>query len=656
MSPTTPRAVDEVVRDRPPETLAEALASWPVHETYTASPADWRDEVLYFLLPDRFADENVSGPPLDRRDPGTATARVAAARPPGLRWKDWCDSGASRYQGGNLRGLLDRLGYLADLGVTAIWLGPVFRQRVEDNTYHGYGIQNFFDLDPRFGTRAALVELVRAAHERGMRVILDVIFNHTGTNWLYDDNEAGACWEPGFKREGFYPTMRPRSGMGHAIASGDPDHHDDFVLPKDLRAGDHYWRKGSGNLGGGDLFNPLAEHKVCDFCSLRALNAANPATLDILVAVYQYWISLTDCDGFRVDTVKHVDLQTARNWCNAVNEHAELLGKDNFFLLGEIAGGDPAQALYLTVAENLDAALDIGNARLELRAVGQGLQDPRGYFDNFRASWDDQMGSHRNQGNRHVTVLDDHDHVFGEKIRFSANAPSEHQVAAATAIQLFTLGIPCIYYGTEQALRGLPRETAEREWLPTLSADWLLREAMFGPEHPLATGWDGAQGTRDPSLPGFGPEGTAGVHVFDDQHPAYRRIAALARVRARYAAARRGRQYRRPTSVLHGDFDIQGAGELLAWSRILGDEEVLVLVNTHGEQPRGARVALDPRLVGDELIVACDTSALETADRDACGGGADVRLPVVREGGLAFVDVPPLGPSEVMVLVNRFWV
>ncbi len=210
------KPVDEVLGNPPPKTIPEALMNWPDHGQYTASPADWRDEVLYFLLPDRFADANVAGPPLDRRDPVSAVANVAAARPEGLSWLDWCNSGSSRFQ------------------------------------------------------------------------------------------------------------------------------------------------------GGGDLFNPLAEHKVCDFCSLRALNTSNPDTLDILITIFQYWTSLTDCDGFRVDTVKHVGPGAARAWCNAVTEHAELMGKDNFFLLGEIAGGNREQAFYLMMN---------GSRVLELH---QSLRDAQG--------------------------------------------------------------------------------------------------------------------------------------------------------------------------------------------------------------------------------------------------------------------------------------
>lgn len=135
---------------------------------YFPSPLDWRDEVLYFLLVDRFSDGQEAGRPL------LDHSRIddARQRPGGVawRWDEWAESGALRWQGGTLRGVQSKLGYLRDLGITAIWLSPVFKQRVELDTFHGYGVQDFLDVDPRVGTRDDLVELVGAAHDNGIRL------------------------------------------------------------------------------------------------------------------------------------------------------------------------------------------------------------------------------------------------------------------------------------------------------------------------------------------------------------------------------------------------------------------------------------------------------------------------------------------------------
>ncbi|HZB94324.1 MAG TPA: alpha-amylase family glycosyl hydrolase, partial [Herpetosiphonaceae bacterium] len=135
-------ADDMLSRNRPESVRSVAL---PRRRPYYSSPTDWRDEVLYFLLPDRFSDgQEEARPLLDRHN-------LAAARPnlpdgEGWRWDRWAQSGAERWQGGTLQGIRSKLGYLKNLGVTAIWVGPVFKQRAHLDTYHGYGIQDLLEV------------------------------------------------------------------------------------------------------------------------------------------------------------------------------------------------------------------------------------------------------------------------------------------------------------------------------------------------------------------------------------------------------------------------------------------------------------------------------------------------------------------------------
>ena len=267
------------------------------------------------------------------------------------------------------------------------------------------------------------------------------------------------------------------------------------------------------------------------------------------------------------------------------------------------------------------------------------------------------MGSHRDLGDRHVSICDDHDHVSGGKIRFSAEAATDHQVAAAVALQLFTLGIPCIYYGTEQGFAG--PEASERRWLPDWnSSDRYLREAMFGPAHPRLPGRAGLPPAgADPSLPGFGPFGTAGHHCFDLTSAAFVRIAALTALRRTYPVLRHGRQYLRQVSLLGGSFQFPPQGELVAWSRILDDEEAVCILNGHGDQARGADVVIDAVLngaPGGTLVVIANTA--QAASGAAYTGPHPVGdvLPVQHAAdGTAFVSVHDLPPSEILVLSNH---
>lgn len=657
--------IAQIVQAVPPRDIASARANFPRRDLVHPSPQDWRDEVLYFLLPDRFSDGKEHLRPLLDRSQLDAR-RAAYAQVNGLphwRWDLWKQSGESRFQGGTLAGIMSQLPYLTNLGVTTLWIAPVFRQRVEGNDFHGYGVQDFFDVDSRFGTRADLVELVRVAHASGIRVILDLIFNHTGCNWLYDAAETGDALRPKYTT-GQYKSLFPKNGFGGAITDPlQPLGRDDYVWPQDLQFIENYTRAGTGSLGAGDIRDRNAEHKRTDFEVLRDLAVERPDTLARLVFIYQYWIALTDCDGFRIDTLKHVSGEEGRNFCGAMKEFAESIGKSNFLVLGEIAGGNDAQEFHLTIfGRNLDAALDIGEMRLAITGVGQGLQNPNDFFAGFDF-WDERMGSHRDWGSRHVSVLDDHDHVFGRKVRFSADAPVNHQVIVPTALQFCGLGIPCIYYGTEQALSSGP-EPSERLWLGTVKdnnrdvpafgrIDVLLREAMFGPEHPRGSGFAGTQGARDTALPGFGAFGTAGAHVFDPGHSAFVRIKALIATRKALLPLRRGRQYRRATSIGGDDFRFHGAGELLAWSRILNDVEVLIAVNTNAVAGRGSRIELDPRLrpAGSTLRVVCDTSRVGDPAADAKGGGKVLTVQSMGLSGRVFVDVGVLAPAEVMVMV-----
>src|SRR5262245_48132948 len=128
----------------------------PRRAAYLPSPADWRDEVIYFLLPDRFSDGGEAARPLvDPKNP-------KSNRPTALQWSDWASSGGGRFQGGTIKGLTSKLDYIKGLGATTLWVGPVWKQRTHFDSYHGYAIQDFLEVDPRFGVRQDLVDLVAA--------------------------------------------------------------------------------------------------------------------------------------------------------------------------------------------------------------------------------------------------------------------------------------------------------------------------------------------------------------------------------------------------------------------------------------------------------------------------------------------------------------
>lgn len=540
------------------------------------SPLDWRDQLFYFLLPDRFSDGGEAGRPLF----DTSAPHLHRA----LDLSSWQQSG-KYFQGGNLQGIASKLDYLQGLGVSTIWVGPVFRQREDLETYHGYGIQHFLDIDPRFGSRQDLRNLVDAAHERGMYVLLDVIYNHSGNNWYYSDQGQAHPTMP-YRYQPPYPIHGWRSSTGMSIdAIGDES---DGVWPQEFQNLDWYNR--AGQIGKWDPdewedpLHPDNEFRRGDFFDLKDFDLQKGKVLSSLIKVYQYWISLSDCDGFRIDTVKHVSFEASRNFCGAIHEYCESIGKNNFLLLGEVTGGEGMARNYLEIfGRNLDAVLDIGAPASRIAGMVKGLSPAVDFFNQFQGH--DILGTHRETGRYHVSILDDHDMVGRDKARFAAHSSIQHileQTAHAVGVQLTTLGIPCLYYGTEQAFDG--SKSLQDYNVDEGFEDRFIRETMFG-------------GT-------FGAFQTEGCHFFNPQHPTYLSIAAIAKIRNEKSliglALRKGRQYLRETSILRGPFSVPGAGELIAWSRILASKEVLVVLNSHGTEVRGADVTIDAVLQADK--------------------------------------------------------
>lgn len=542
------------------------------------SPSAWEDEVLYFLLLDRFSDGRETGfhandgtpvttgdtPLYSPADAGNAvtTATDAAA---------WREAGG-RFCGGTLRGLTNKLGYLRRLGVTALWVSPIFKQVAFDpGTYHGYGIQNFLAVDPRFGTARDLRAMVKAAHAHGIYVILDIILNHTGNVFDY---EGGAV---PFWSGARYPVAAYRDGTGAptlpfdaalAPAQGWPD---GAVWPRELQPADSFTREGKINNWDHD-----PEFYDGDFETLKdvALGQgflepyAPSAALVALAEAYKYWIAFADVDGFRIDTVKHMQPGATRFFGSAIHEFAQSLGKENFYLIGEITGGRTFAFERLEVT-GIDAALGVDDIPDKLEYLVKGRRNPAEYFDLFRNSLLVGKESHAWFRNKVVTLFDDHDQVRkgNNKARFCAGDPAyARQVIAVLGVEATTLGIPLIYYGTEQAFDGAGGN------------DRYIRECLFGGD--------------------FGPFRSRGRHCFDEEHPVYREVSRILAVRRRLLALRRGRQYLRQIS---GDgfnfgYPVMLGGEIrsvVPWSRLFDGAEVLCAINTDAHQPRSAWTVVD---------------------------------------------------------------
>ncbi len=512
----------------------------------------------------------------DRADPARCKATDHAS---------WMNAGKV-FDGGTLPGIESKLDYLKNLGVTTLWIGPVWKQRADlPDSYHGYGIQNFLEVDPRFGTRQDLRNLVDSAHARGMYVLLDVIYNHTGNNFFYEQDGKPVDTLP-YRAEGAWPIKGWRNHDGKCADK--IEHPDDGVWPVEFQNFEWYTRAGHIEHWDdpGKELSAQAEFRRGDFFVLKDLDVDKSETLDALVRCYQYWIALSDCDGFRIDTVKHIPLAVSAIFCHEMRTFARRLGKKNFLLLGEVTGSTEMVRNYVDPAgPNLDSILDIESAPDRLEKFVKGLAPPDEFFSHFGGR--DALGDVRTIGRHHVSILDDHDMVWrANKHRFAwANGAKDPfaQTAAAVGVQFTTPGIPCIYYGTEQCFTGSD-ELHDAKIEPCDCGipcpDRYVRESMFGGK--------------------FGAFGTAGCHFFDPSHPCYKEIAALAQIRQRDDAIgqclRRGEIFTRETRETGPDFHGPQQGEIVAWSRIHENTAVIVALNTHGTDARASDITVDADL------------------------------------------------------------
>jgi glycosidase len=279
------------------------------------SPEAWEDQLFYFLLPDRFSNNREGGykDVNGRHVPGPIPLYSEQDRNNALDGEDgrehWLHSGMI-FVGGTLQGATSKLGYLKRMGVTAIWLGPIFKQIAALETYHGYAIQDFLDVESRFGTRDDLKEFVQCAHRQGIYVILDIVLNHCGDVFEYRNKTpyTGKVHSV----QGFWNSDRSRTLPFEKLDESKypKAFPDSAVWPRELQDAKNFLR-----MGMMQHWDAVPEVFEADFYELKSLNLgpiedtddfAPGAALITLCQVYRYWIALLDIDGYRMDTVYHM--------------------------------------------------------------------------------------------------------------------------------------------------------------------------------------------------------------------------------------------------------------------------------------------------------------------------------------------------------------
>jgi alpha-amylase len=548
-----------------PTSVAALDLSPPPGRAYFNTPREWREEFIYFLLVDRFHDDTARAPALGpNRSLGVSTP--------------------NDFYGGKIRGVTRNLDYIAGLGCTTIWLSPVFGNN--DHSYHGYDINNYLDVDPRFGTKDDLVELVRTAHALPVpiRIVLDVVTNHSGDNWAYPG---------GFSYRYFQGQQFPFGAWRRP----------DRPVPTELRNPDLYHR--CGEIQNYDAYPEVTLGDISGLKDFENDDDANGSTMiNILIQAHSYWIREADIDGFRVDAVKHMGALACSRFCSGVREYAYSLGKLNFFLFGELANADDevydryigpntskqdeGDTVYFGINSLLDFRLaeGAGPGREPLRDVIKGFAPPATLFNRLEAQRERALN--RGELGRYlVTFLDNHDSFWQPGGRFGSGAPVE-QIIAGVGYLLCSMGTACIYYGTEQGFEGR-------------GGDNQMREAMFNTASP-------------------------GKNLMNTNCTIYKEIAKIAAVVQESEELRFGRMYFRPISGDGANFGLPfGTTYTLAFARILYGREVLVAYNVSAAA-RTDRVVVDASLHPPGSTMSCLYGKAGTVPVEDSNGTRFVRL------------------------------
>lgn len=525
----------------------------------------WQEDFVYFIMPDRFLNGDTSN------DHGGID---------GDKFRHGFDpSDKAFYHGGDLKGVIQKLDYLEELGVSAIWLSPIFKNKAVQGDvyqvsagYHGYWVTDFTQIDPHLGTNDDLKALVDAAHARNMKVIFDIITNHTADVIKY--HECHPEVEPGEApaKAGACP-YRSKADFPYTLHQGDPSkpinegfNGDDvefqtmenFDKLKDLTwAYTPYLPKGEEAVKAPAWLNdPQYYHNrgettfegesslYGDFVSLDDVFTEHPRVMQGMIDIYKFWIEEFRIDGFRVDTVRHVNNSFWQKVSPALEAHARSIGIPEFLIFGEVFEPDPEVLSTFTRHARLPSVLDFGFQAASADVVARAAPTDR--LRDFYAK-DDYYTEAGVSGHSMPTFLGNHDMGrigFFLTEKGGVTDRSLDQMTTLHALMFFSRGTPVVYYGDEQGFTGDGNDQHARE-------------------------------NMQPSLVGsyndnrhIGSDVSPAVDNFDNTHPLYKAIQKMARIRQRTPLLKHGAHIHRLSEAAEGVFafsrmDLAGAGEVL---------------------------------------------------------------------------------------------
>lgn len=356
-------------------------------------------DVLYLIMPDRFANGDPTNDQLPMRMPYKVDRNNPNAR-----------------HGGDLKGISDHLDYLSDLGVTAIWLNPVLENDMEGGSYHGYATTNYYRIDPRFGTNDEYVKLIADAHAKGMKVVMDMIFNHCGSDHPWMKDVPSKDW---------FNNLSPYVQTSHIKEV----YFDNYASEYDKQLLTDGW------------FVP----------TMPDLNQRNRHVAKYLIQNSIWWIEYAGVDGIRQDTYPYADYQMMIDWCKAIDKEYP-----NYNIVGEAWYNNPIGTAFwqkdskLNNKENtqLKSVMDF---RLMGLAHSAFFEETGEWGGGLRNIYEHMATDYIYPDIYNVLrFLDNHD-----TDRFLPEMPKNLDNFKQGITFLLTIpGIPQIYYGTELLMNG----------------------------------------------------------------------------------------------------------------------------------------------------------------------------------------------------------
>ncbi|MEU6139163.1 pullulanase-type alpha-1,6-glucosidase [Streptomyces sp. NPDC047081] len=534
---------------------ADSPPAPPSDAELAAAPARHDDtrEQFYFVMPDRFANGDTAND-----EGGLTGSRLSTGYDP-------TDKGF--YQGGDLKGLTKKLDYIKGLGTTAIWMAPIFKNQPVQGTgsnasagYHGYWITDFTQVDPHFGTNKDLETLISKAHAKGMKVFFDVITNHTADVVDYEEKSYD------YLSKGAFPYLtkdgRPFDDADYAdgkkkfpaVSAASfprtptvPAAKKNVKVPSWLNDTTMYHNRGDSTYAGENA-------TYGDFSGLDDLWTERPEVVSGMERIYERWVRDFDVDGFRIDTVKHVDMEFWTQWATALDNYAAQHGRKDFFMFGEVYSADTSITSPYVTQGRLDATLDFPfqDAARSYASQGGSAQKLASVFgDDYKYTTD------KANAYEQVTFLGNHDmgrigYFLEQDNPKATDAELLAKDRLANEVMFLSRGNPVVYYGDEQGFTGS-------------GGDKDARQTMFASK--VADYLDDDE---------IGTDRTHASDSYDTSAPLYKQISALSELRRSNPALTDGVQTER--------YAADGSG-VYAFSRTdaKSGQEYVVAFNNAGE-------------------------------------------------------------------------